>query len=80
VEIGQPLRHFIGGGGVDVQLGAVAGRQDGDFAGALASGQVVQGKNQLFRAERDLFADGERCGVMIDPECEKLHDGRRPKN
>ena len=42
--------------------------------------QLAQRQRQLFGAERHLLADRERCGVMIDPEGEKLHDGRRPEN
>jgi hypothetical protein len=80
VEIGQPLRHRIGGGGVAIQLGAVAGRQNGDFAGVPGFRQIVQRLHQLLGAERHLLADGERRGVMVNPECEKLHDGRRPGN
>jgi len=40
----------------------------------------VQRLHQLVGAERHLLADGERRGVMVDPEGEKLHDGRWPKN
>ena len=79
VEIGQPLRDGIGAGRVAIQFGAVAGRQDGDFGGVLALRQIMQRLLQFIGAERHLLADRERRGVMIDPEGEKLHDGRWPR-
>jgi hypothetical protein len=79
VEVGQPLRDVVGRGRVEVQLGAVAGRQDRDFGGAPALRQVVQRLHQFFGAERHLLADRERRSMVVDPEGEKLHDGRWPK-
>jgi len=67
--VGGMLRLFGG----EVELGAVAGRQDRRLAHRVRVRQIVQGLNQPLRLERNAFADGERCGVVVQAKGEKLH-------
>ena len=67
--------------GCAIDFCAIAGRQDGGFgqAGLIRSKQmlakIVQRFLEKFRIKGDLFPNGDRRCVMIDAECQQLHNG-----
>jgi len=73
MEARQPVRRMLRLLGSEVQFGAIAGRQDCGFAHRIGMRQIVQGLPQPLRLERNAFADGERCRVVIQAEGVKLH-------
>jgi hypothetical protein len=76
VKARQPVGRVLRLLGRKVEFGAVAGRQDRRLAHRIRVREIVQGLDQPLRLERDAFADGERCGVVIQAKGEKLHAER----
>ena len=75
VEISHPVNRLLRLLGVAIHLGAVAGREDCGFLHRAVIDQIQQRLLQIFGMKRHLLADGERRGMVIDAESEKLHLG-----
>ena len=73
VEIGHPLDRLLRLVGVAIDFGAVAGGEDRRFLHRAMIDQIEQRLFQTFGVKRHLLANGERCGVVVDAESEKLH-------
>ena len=90
VMVGQPadrvlVRHIFGQVAVSgaVQLGAIAGGQNGCLGRALAVRQMLAQRGQrglkLLERKRHLLAQGKRRSVVVDSERQQLHVGRPVK-
>ena len=70
MKAGEPVADtFLAGPGQDtINLGAVAGGQDGALAEGGVRGQAVQGTGQDIRAKRDAFADIHRGSFVVESD------------
>jgi hypothetical protein len=60
--------------GADVELGAVAGRDDRDLADPVMAGaERLQGGGKLLRREREAAAQVQRRGRVVEPQREDAH-------
>ena len=77
VVVGQPAQHFVGGQLVllQVQLAAVAGREDRRLAAGREATELLQGLDQLLGGEGHALADVHRGGLVVDTEGEEGHAG-----
>ncbi len=86
VVVGQPADGVLVGGvfgqvavGRAVELGAVAGGEDGGLGRALAVRQMLAQRAQrgleLLERKRHLLAQGKRRRMVVDSEGEQLHVG-----
>ena len=73
VKICEPLGHRLGFGAVEVDLGAIAGRQDRRFLDPLPTDQVAQRLAQRLGLEHDLLPHLERRGGVVEAEGVKRH-------
>jgi hypothetical protein len=73
VVLGQPVGGDLRLLGSAVEFGAIAGRENGRLAHLLGAQQIMQRSTESRRVERQLLADGERGGMVVDPEGEELH-------
>jgi hypothetical protein len=70
----EPLRQFSTAGGAGpIHLGAVAGGQNDNFRHPQFLSQGAQSGKQSVFAERYLFAQSDRCGLVIDAEDVECH-------
>src|SRR5262249_10494695 len=76
----EPLHGRVRLRGVAIELGAVAGRDDGRLTHRLVVYQIAQGMRQPLAIERDPFTHGERCRLMIQAKRKELHDAINRKN
>ena len=56
-----------------VKLGAIAGGENRSFLDRLAGGQLRKRRTQTLGVKRHPLSDGERSGMVIQTEREKLH-------
>src|SRR5690606_23630133 len=77
VIISQPLQHFVAAQLLllQVQLAAVAGREDRCLTTGRQSAQLLQRLDQLPRGEGNALAHLYRGGLVIDTEGDKGHAG-----
>ena len=68
VKIGQPLHGLPWFGGITVDFGAVAGRDDGRLFDRVAFDQVAQSLHHVFGAKYHLLAQRQRRGMVVDTE------------
>jgi hypothetical protein len=73
MKVLEPARDGRGIGGVDVDLGPVAGRQNGRFVDARLRDQVAQRGAQGVRLERNLLAHLDRRGRMVQTQGVERH-------
>lgn len=75
--VGQPLQHFIAAQLIllQVQLAAVAGREDRCLAAGCQPTQLLQRLDQLLRGESNALAHLYRGGLVVDTEGDKGHAG-----
>src|SRR4029077_5671724 len=73
VEALEPLDHRPGIAAVEVDLGAIARRQDRRFLDLRLAEQGAQGGCRRVRMERDLLPHPERRGRMVQTEGVKRH-------
>jgi hypothetical protein len=59
-----------------VKFGTVAGRQQHDFMDAIYVSQALTGPAHLVSRENDLFANFNRCRVMVQPEYLQPHSAQ----
>ncbi len=76
----QPVEWRGLGAGFDiaVQLGAVAGREDGRFTHAGLRNQLDQGASGGVRRKRRPLAQGDRCANVIESESDQGHACNNP--
>ena len=68
--LGQPFQGALRLATGAIQLGTIAGGQDGGFADTLAAGEFGQGRLQLLGGKRYPLAQGDGCAFMIEAERE----------
>ena len=73
VIVGQPASDLIGLGGVAIDLGAVAGRQDRRLPRQPLAEQVAQRLGQSVDAKRDLLAQSDRGGLVVKADGVERH-------
>ncbi|MNT87301.1 hypothetical protein D3C72_2277000 [compost metagenome] len=73
--LGQPDQHPIDCQHVlfEVQLAAVARRQNRRLTAGRALAELLQGLDQLLRRKSHALAHGHRSGFMVDTEGNKGH-------
>ena len=68
VEVLQPAHHGLRVGPVDVDLGAIAGRQDRCLADLRPTNEIAQRVAQRILGERDLLPHGDRRRLVVQAE------------
>ena len=72
--VGEPLDGGLRRIGLEIQLGAIAGRQNRGFMHPPAAGQVGQRPAQFLGMERHMLANRKRRRAVIDAESKKRHE------
>ena len=71
----EPVRQIRAAGGArPIHLGAIAGGQNHHFGDPGFLAQGAQRGNQSILAKRHLFAQRDRCGLVIDAEDVECHE------
>jgi hypothetical protein len=73
MELRQPVERFVRRVGVAIDFGAVAGGKDCGFLHRTLADEVGERLGERFHMERHFFPDGNRGGLVIEAEGEKLH-------
>ena len=69
--VGQRVALVVG---QRVQLGAVAGGEQRDFADRRHRAQLSERARHRIGAERNAFAQADRCGLVVDAENDEAHE------